>query len=90
MNMSYNMINEAAPSQDECAALNPSTAVTKSSRRARNDDRWDSLKEEIYQVYMAKDSTLQNTKQLAEERHGFVARYTPLQDTSRVIFKSNM
>ncbi|KAE9382026.1 hypothetical protein N431DRAFT_322170, partial [Stipitochalara longipes BDJ] len=71
--MSHNKTSEAVPSQDKSAALNFSVPVANSSRRTRNDDRWDSLKEEIYDVYMVKDSTLQNTKRLIEESHGSVA-----------------
>jgi len=31
----------------------------KSSRRIRNDEKWKSLKDEIYRIYMTEDNTLQ-------------------------------
>ncbi|KAN0121948.1 hypothetical protein V8E51_000274 [Hyaloscypha variabilis] len=71
--MSRNMTNKAVTSQSQSVASSPFTPVARSSRRARNDERWDSLKEEIFEIYILKDSTLQDTKQLTEDRHGFVA-----------------
>jgi len=84
------MTNKAVTSQSQSVASGPFTPVARSSRRARNDERWDSLKEEIFEIYILKDSTLQDTKQLTEDKHGFVARCIPLQDTSRWIIKPNM
>ena len=47
----------------------------KSSRRIRNDEKWKSLKDEIYRIYMTEDNTLQNTMNAISEQHGFEARY---------------
>jgi hypothetical protein len=47
----------------------------KSSRRIRNDEKWKSLKDEIYRIYMTEDNTLQNTMNAISEKHGFEARY---------------
>lgn len=47
----------------------------KSSRRIRNDEKWRSLKGEIYRIYMTDDNTLQNTMNAIFEQHGFEARY---------------
>ena len=77
------MASEAAAIQGEPGAWNICVPDVKSSRCARNDDKWDLLKEKIYDEYMVKDRTLQNTKQTIEERHGYVARYDPLQDVAR-------
>lgn len=46
----------------------------KSSRRIQNDQKWDSLKEEIYRLYMSEENTLQNTMRAVLEQHGFKAR----------------
>ena len=48
--------------------------VTKTSRRARNDQKWNSLKDVIYRIYIIDNFTLQNTKRVIEEKHGFKAR----------------
>ncbi|KAH8780621.1 hypothetical protein F5882DRAFT_500542 [Hyaloscypha sp. PMI_1271] len=45
----------------------------KSSRRIRNDEKWKSLKDEIYRIYMTDDNTLQNTMNAISEQHGFEA-----------------
>lgn len=78
--MSSNMRSEALLSHEECPASNPLEPIepvkhiAKPSRRALNDLKWDSVKEEIYRIYMTNDFTLQNTKRTIEEEHGFVAR----------------
>ena len=48
--------------------------VTKTSRRARNDQKWNSLKDVIYRIYIIDNFTLQNTKRVIEDKHGFKAR----------------
>jgi hypothetical protein len=48
--------------------------VTKTSRRARNDQKWNSLKDVIYRIYTIDNFTLQNTKRVIEDKHGFKAR----------------
>jgi hypothetical protein len=39
----------------------------------RNDQRWESLREEIYTIYMIQKTPLPKTMLLIEERHGFKA-----------------
>jgi hypothetical protein len=56
----------------------------KSSRRIRNDEKWKSLKDEIYRIYMTEDNTLQNTMNAVFEQHGFEARY-PSPDPCTII-----
>jgi hypothetical protein len=58
-------------------ALTPDP-VPKPSRRARNDQKWELLKDEIRCTYMTNDFTLQNTRIVIEERHAFKARYRNL------------
>jgi len=68
------MTSESLPNRKESATSNHLDPDPKSFRRARNDEKWDSLKEEIYYIYMTNNSTLQNTKRVIEEKHGFKAR----------------
>ncbi|KAE9378333.1 hypothetical protein N431DRAFT_399930, partial [Stipitochalara longipes BDJ] len=73
--MSHDISQDISPSgtgQEEPTALT-SGPVTKPSRRARNDQKWESLKDEIRHIYMTNDFTLQNTKKVIEERHAFKA-----------------
>jgi len=53
-------------------------APGKSSRLVRNSQKWDSLKERIYGMYMVEDRTLQDTMRAITERYGFKARYEVL------------
>lgn len=69
--------------------LAPSTGIEQppeSSRLIKNDQRWDSLKDEIYQSYIADDNTLPVTMRTFEHTHGFAARFVcclhPLSSTS--------
>jgi hypothetical protein len=71
--MSTNIMSEIVP-VPETVASTQSDAATKSSRRAKNDQKWDSLKEEICRIYMTDDLTLQNTMRAIKEVHGFKAR----------------
>jgi hypothetical protein len=72
--MSIDIVNEALLGAEEVTASTQPGPVTKPSRRARNDQKWNSLKDEIYRIYMIDDFTLRNTKRVLEERHGFKAR----------------
>ncbi len=47
----------------------------KSSRRIRNDQKWDLLKEKIDRLYMTEDNTLQDTMRIILDQDGFKARY---------------
>jgi hypothetical protein len=71
--MSDDMMSEVLGNQNPTASTE-SDSIAKSSRRARNDQKWDSLKDEIYSIYMTENSTLQNTKTAIEEQRGFKAR----------------
>jgi predicted secreted acid phosphatase len=61
----------------------------KSSRRIRNDEKWKSLKDEIYRIYMTDDNTLQNTMNAIFEQHGFEARYLSLDSYTMLKPKAN-
>jgi hypothetical protein len=69
-------MDEALPGSEK-ATSSTSSPVTRPSRRARNDQKWDSLQDEISHIYITDDFTLQNTKRVIEEKHGFKARYPP-------------
>jgi Clr5 domain len=63
---------------DQVSAAGASTQAQeqlKSTRRIRNDEKWESLKAEIYQIYMTEDNTLRNTMNAIFEKYGFKARY---------------
>jgi Clr5 domain len=49
--------------------------AAKPSRRAQNDEKWNSLKGDIYDRYMTQDFTLQDTMRTLEAEHAFFARY---------------
>lgn len=83
------MTSEAVTVRGDFVASNACASVAKSSRRARNDDRWDSLKGEIFDVYMVRDCTLLNTKQMIEDKHDFVARYAPCKMFYEICFKAS-
>ena len=55
-------------------------STSKPSRRARNDEKWDLIKQDIYRTYMKDDSTLQATMSSMTEIHGFQARYVMSND----------
>jgi hypothetical protein len=46
----------------------------KCARRVQNDQKWDSIKEEIYRIYMTEENTLQNTMSAIAGQYGFKAR----------------
>ena len=50
-------------------------APAKTSRLIRNNQKWDSLKDRIYHIYMAEDCTLPDTMLAIAERYGLKARY---------------
>ncbi|KAH8771518.1 hypothetical protein BGZ57DRAFT_433840 [Hyaloscypha finlandica] len=65
-------MDEVLPGSEK-ATSSTSGPVTRPSRRARNDQKWDSLQDEIRHIYMTDDFTLQNTKRVIEDKHGFKA-----------------
>jgi Clr5 domain len=73
--MSFDIADEESPVPNGPRALTQPGPVTKPSRRARNDQIWSSLKDDIYRIYIIDDFTLQNAKRIIEERHQFKARY---------------
>jgi hypothetical protein len=72
-------MNKALPGSEPTASTQ-SAAATKCSRRVRNDQNWNSLKDEIYRIYMTEDFTLQNTMRAIVEQHSFKARYNKILD----------
>ncbi|PMD60667.1 uncharacterized protein K444DRAFT_387287, partial [Hyaloscypha bicolor E] len=79
--MSDNLMNEAQAVMDRDESMLDDAPKLpargqeqlKSSRRIRNDEKWKSLKDEIYRIYMIEDNTLQNTMSTIFEQHGFEA-----------------
>lgn len=47
---------------------------TRSGRKAKNDAKWDTHKEEIRRIYFEEKNTLPETMQRIEETQGFKAR----------------
>jgi hypothetical protein len=47
---------------------------TISSRGRRKDQRWESHRDEIYELYMARNNTLKKTMQIIQEKYGFAPR----------------
>jgi hypothetical protein len=72
--MAIDIANRALLGAEELTASTQPGPVTKTSRRVRNDEKWNSLKDEIHRIYMIDDFTLRNAKRVIEERHGFKAR----------------
>jgi Clr5 domain len=63
---SYPLLDEAQVSLEQNA---------KTSRSVRNSaQKWESLKEEVRQIYIEQDSTLAITIQTIEAKHGLKAR----------------
>jgi len=60
--------------EGETSALIEPSIGAKSSRRIRNDVKWNSIKNEVYSMYMADGSTLHKTMQVVGERFSFKAR----------------
>jgi hypothetical protein len=56
----------------EMAKIGPNTKV---SCKDRNDQKWNYHKDEIRQIYIGNDKTLQETMSAIEQRYGFQARY---------------
>jgi hypothetical protein len=50
------------------------TVSSKSSTRAKNDQKWDAYRHEIYRFYIEEDKTLDATMQMIEANSGFKAR----------------
>ena len=55
---------------NEVKPKKPNTGTTK----ARNDMKWEALRDEIRQLYMDEDQTLLATRNAIAEKHGFKAR----------------
>jgi hypothetical protein len=72
--MSIDTVNKGLLGGEELTVLTQPGPVTKTSLRARNDQKWNTLKDEIYRIYIIDDFTLRNTKRAIEERHSFKAR----------------
>jgi hypothetical protein len=71
-NHSFTMTNtDAQP--EESVEINASQSVPKRPCLSRNDQKWDSHKQEIHQVYIVNNSTLQETMDFLEARHNFQA-----------------
>ena len=73
--MSTEVLSQILQGHPEPPASDDPDPAAKPSRRAQNDQKWNSLKGEIYHKYMTQDSTLQETKRTFEIEHGFIARY---------------
>lgn len=54
-----------------------SRTSSKPSTRAKNDQKWDAQKNEIYRFYIEEDNTLDATIQMIEGTSGFKARFVP-------------
>jgi hypothetical protein len=61
------------PAQEGHASI-ASGRPSKSSRLARNDQKWDSLKDEIRRIYRGEGKTLATTMRTIEAKYGFKAR----------------
>jgi hypothetical protein len=51
--------------------------TAKLSCKDRNDQKWNSHRDEIHQIYVTEDKTLKETPSAIEQRHGFKARCVP-------------
>jgi hypothetical protein len=51
----------------------PSRASQKGPRLSRNDEKWESLRHEIHELYMAENNSLPKTMSLIEKKYGFKA-----------------
>jgi len=63
------------------SAITPPQQPPKSFRRAKNDQKWDALKQEIHRIYVKEDNTLQGTMQMIEQVHSFKARLVKLHNS---------
>jgi hypothetical protein len=62
-------------------AVQPTVGVEQSSRSSRllrNNQKWDSLKEEIRRLYVLEGENLATTMGVIEKTHGFNARWVPV------------
>lgn len=59
--------------QDEVAARPPQDRTL--SKRLLSVQRWNYYQDEIYQIYVIQNHTLQETMKMIREKHGFGARY---------------
>lgn len=49
----------------------PAEAALKGKTLSRNDARWDSMRDEIFRIYMEQDNTLATTKMMIEVMYNF-------------------
>ncbi|CZR60770.1 uncharacterized protein PAC_10666 [Phialocephala subalpina] len=59
------------PRQPRAEILSRTGSAQKGKTRPRNDAKWESLKDEIFRIYMAEDNTLSVTMLLIEQMHNF-------------------
>lgn len=60
------------------AANMKSQRPEKLSCKARNDQMWNSHKDEIHQMYIVEDKTLTETMDVIQQKHAFEARFETL------------
>ena len=60
------------------AANMKSQRPEKLSCKARNDQIWNSHKDEIHQMYIVEDKTLTETMDVIQQKHSFEARFVAL------------
>jgi Clr5 domain len=51
----------------------PSQSGQKGPRLSRNDEKWESLRYEVHELYMIENNSLPTTMLLIEKKHGFKA-----------------
>jgi hypothetical protein len=51
----------------------PPQAIQKGPLLSRNDQKWESLREHIYKIYITENNTLSKTMLMTEEQHDFKA-----------------
>jgi len=71
--MSEDRMNETLLDQAPSASTQ-AQGPPKCARRIRNVQKWDSLKGEIYRIYITEDNTLQVTISAIFGQYGFKAR----------------
>jgi hypothetical protein len=67
------MGHESRPREAEGPELLASHNTISSSGR-RKDQRWESHRDEIYEIYMLRNNTLKKTMQIIQEKYGFSPR----------------
>lgn len=59
---------------DDSQSPDSGSYSSRTSTRAKNDQKWDAQKNEIYHFYIEEDNTLEKTIQMIEATSGFKAR----------------